>query len=185
MKLRNAIGAVAAAALALAAAVRPAQAQHDHPARPGGASALAIPEPMAIEHEAIHARLEAATLTAGAVGAAARELAAVLGPHFTRENQVALPPLSLLAPLARGETIPGPAAAAALAMSDTLRAELPRMLEEHVRIRAAAERLEAVARTHADQAAEELAHELQGHARMEEEIHYPAAVLVGTLLRHR
>jgi hypothetical protein len=77
------------------------------------------------------------------VGAAAKELAAVLDPHFERENQIALPPLGLLAPLAAGKTPSG--LPEALAMTDALRKELPRMLEEHKRIRAATEKLRSAA----------------------------------------
>jgi hypothetical protein len=111
--------------------------------------------------------------------------AEVLAPHFERENQIALPPLGLLAALAHGEAIPDEVKARALAMTDSLRAELPGMLEEHVRIAAAAQKLERVAREHGDADVESLARQLQVHARMEEEVSYPAAVLVGTLLRHR
>jgi hypothetical protein len=172
----------ACAALALLAAA-PAAAQHGHDANAAHGAGLQIPEPLRIEHEEIHSRLDAATRTSGAVGAAARELAAVLGPHFERENQIALPQLSLLGQLSRGDAIPSDQAARALAMSDSLRAELPRMLEEHVAIHAASVRLEQVAREHGAADAEELAHELQLHAQTEEQVLYPAAVLVGRLLR--
>src|SRR5512146_404861 len=54
---------------------------------------MRIPESLRVEHEAIHAELVRATNEPGAVGKAARELAAVLHPHFVREEQIALPPL--------------------------------------------------------------------------------------------
>jgi hypothetical protein len=174
------------AGVAALAVSSPTAAQHTHGAHaPASQGALQIPEPMRIEHEEIHAHLEAATKAPGAVGAAARQLVAVLAPHFERENQIALPPLGLLAPLAHGEAIPDEVRARALAMTDSLRAELPGMLEEHVRIAAAAKKLEQVARDHGDADVEALARKLQMHARMEEEVNYPAAVLVGMLLRHR
>jgi hypothetical protein len=174
------------ASFAAVAVSGPATAQHTHGARaPISQGALQIPEAMRVEHEEIHAHLEAATKAPGAVGAAARELVEVLAPHFDRENQIALPPLGLLAPLAHGETVPDEVRARALAMTDSLDAELPGMLEEHVRIAAAAKKLEQVARDHGDADAEALARKLQVHARMEEEVNYPAAVLVGMLLRHQ
>jgi hypothetical protein len=86
-----------------------------------------IPQSLRTEHEVIHSALEEATKAPGRVGAAAKELAAVLDPHFKRENEIALPPLGLLAPLAAGERPAG--MEAALAMTDALRKELPRMLE--------------------------------------------------------
>lgn len=174
------------AGITAAALSSPAAAQHTHGARaPASQGALQIPEPMRIEHEEIHADLEVATEAPGAVGAAAREVARVLGPHFERENQIALPPLGLLAPLAHGEAIPDEIRARALAMTDSLSAELAAMLEEHVRIAAAAKKLEEVARDHGNTDVEALARKLQVHARMEEDVNYPAAVLVGLLLRHR
>ena len=64
-------------------------------ARPEGGQAqkasLQIPESIRIEHEAIHTALVEATKAPGTVGAAAKELAAVLHPHFVREEEIALP----------------------------------------------------------------------------------------------
>jgi hypothetical protein len=142
-----------------------------------------IPSSVAREHKKIHDALTAATKAPGAVGAAARELAGVLGPHFEREEQIALPPLGLLAPLAAGERPPG--MNDMLAMTDALRKEMPRMLAEHQHIRAAVERLRSVARAaHASEQVE-LADELAAHALTEEEVLYPAAILVGEVIRAR
>ena len=67
---------------------------------------ITIPQSLQAEHHEIHEALAEATPAPGRVGAAAKELAAVLDPHFERENQIALPPLGLLAPLAAGEHRP-------------------------------------------------------------------------------
>ena len=162
----------------------PAAAQHTHPPAGAAGARLQIPEPMRAEHESIHRRLEAATRMDGPVGAAARDLARVLDPHFERENQIALPPLGLLEPLARGARIPQDQVTRALAMTDSLRTELPGMLEEHVHIEKAAKKLAEVARAHGNAEAADLAHGLLMHAQTEQAIHYPAALLVGTVLRH-
>ncbi len=142
-----------------------------------------IPQSLRTEHEAIHSALEQATKAPGRVGAAAKELAAVLDPHFKREDEIALPPLGLLAPLAAGERPAG--MEAALAMTDALRKELPRMLEEHKRIRGATEKLRAAAREAKALAQEQFAEDLSLHARTEEEVLYPAAILVGDIIRAR
>jgi hypothetical protein len=144
---------------------------------------LTIPQSLQTEHHEIHEALVAATRAPGRVGAAAKELAAVLDPHFERENQIALPPLGLLAPLAAGETPAG--LQEALAMTDALRKELPRMLEEHTRIRAATEKLRTAAREEKAPVQEQLAETLASHAQTEEEILYPAAILVGDIIRAR
>ena len=70
-------------------------------------------------------------------------------------------------------------------MTSALRLEMPRMLEEHVRIRAAVAQLRAAAEAAGAEAEVELADELALHARTEEEVLYPAALLVGDLLRAR
>ena len=72
-----------------------------------------------------------------------------------------------------------------LVLTDALRAELPSMLEEHEAIRAATASLAEVARVEGDERVAELARKLALHARSEEELYYPAAVLVGDLVRAR
>jgi hypothetical protein len=144
---------------------------------------IAIPASIKAEHEEIHGELIAASKAPGRVGEAARALAAVLHPHFVREEEIALPPLGLLAPLAQGET--SREMRDVLAMTDSLKAELPRMLEEHKAIQAATTRLGEVARAEGSVAIARLAEKLAVHAASEEEVFYPAAVLVGDLVRAR
>ena len=89
----------------------------------------------------------------------------------------------VLAPLAAGRAPDTMLAAADL--SDRLRKEMPRMLEEHKAIRAAVGKLRAVAQTERHAGAEAFAEQLTLHAQMEEEVLYPAAMLVGDLVRAR
>jgi hypothetical protein len=145
--------------------------------------AVEIPGSIRAEHLAIHAALEDAMQAPGDVGPAARALAEVLHPHFVREEEIALPPLGLLAPLAAGDLLPG--AADILPLTDALRRELPRMLDEHTHIRLAVGRLREAARRNGARRYEELADELALHARTEEEVLYPAAIVVGDLVRAR
>jgi hypothetical protein len=177
-------GAAALAAMAmLLLGTKRARAQdHAHGESHADSARIAIPESIRAEHQEIHAELEAASKAPGAVGAAARELAAVLHPHFVREEQIALPPLSLLGPLSRGERTPE--MRAVLPMTDSLRAELPRMLKEHVAIHAATVKLGEAARAAGNAAVAEVADKLAVHAKSEEEVFYPAAILVGDLVRH-
>jgi hypothetical protein len=146
---------------------------------------IEIPESIRREHEAIHSALVAATQAPGRVGTAAKALADVLHPHFVREEEIALPPLALLAPLAARNTLAEATSAKAAEMTTALRAEMPRMLEEHVRIRAAVADLRAAAESAGAEAQVELADALALHARTEEEVLYPAALLVGEMLRLR
>lgn len=149
-----------------------------------GASAL-IPTSIRVEHEIIHATLVEAMSAPGRTGAAAKELAAVLHPHFVREEEIALPPLGLLRTLAEGGEISDVRIKETLAMTDALKRELPEMLAEHERIRAAVDKLRVAARDEVAVKYEQLADDLAAHARSEEELFYPAAILVGDVIRAR
>ena len=136
-----------------------------------------IPKPLQIEHQELHATLVKATNEPGAVGEAAREVARLLHPHFVREEEFALPPIALLADIAlRGVT---PQMAEVLPLTRRLRAELPAMLAEHERIVAALEKLRAAARGAELAEYERFADALVLHAQTEEQVLYPAAILVG------
>ncbi len=142
---------------------------------------IEIPEAMRSEHAELHAELEEATRAPGRVGEAAREVARVLHPHFVREEEIALPPLGLLRELAWDGV--SPAMADVLPLTDALKAELPRMIEEHRAIRAALENLAAVARAGGRPDVAALAARVMAHAAAEEQVSYPAAVLVGRYVR--
>jgi hypothetical protein len=175
---------IALALVATSLAISPLAGAHAQGPPPRHDVALPqIPASVRIEHEGIQRELAFATRERGAVGAAARDLAKLLRPHFEREEQIALPPLGLVAALARGDD--SQAMRAVLPMTDSLRAELPHMLAEHVAIRAATQRLERVAGGSGNARAVRLARELALHARNEEELLYPMAVLVGHLVRMR
>ena len=142
-----------------------------------------IPRPLQHEHEVLHDRLRQATQAGGEVGEAAKMLARLMHPHFVKEDQIALPPLGLLAALARGEWTAE--MAEVLTLTDQLEAELPLMLAEHQTIVAALNTLrEAAARAGRTEIVA-FAEELVEHARTEEEVMYPAAVLVGQVVRER
>ncbi|HET8654934.1 MAG TPA: hypothetical protein VFL93_05435 [Longimicrobiaceae bacterium] len=149
-----------------------------------GRSGTRIPEPIRIEHAELHEELAAATRVPGRVGTAAREVARLLDPHFVREEQIALPPLGLLQALARGDAVTAEMTAA-LPMTDTLADELPSMLREHERIKTALAALAAAARSERRPEYVALAEKISVHAQMEEEVTYPAAILVGEVIRMR
>lgn len=172
--------AIALAGVALEPSlVRAQDPQHAHAHQ----SPIAIPESMRAEHSEIHQALVRATKAPGRAGAAARDVAKLLDPHFAREEQIALPPLGLLEPLSRGEFTPE--MRAVLPMTDSLRAELPRMLEEHKAIRAATLRMIEVARANGNVTVKNLGERLAAHARGEEEMFYPAAIIIGDVVRAR
>ena len=138
-----------------------------------------IPSSIRTEHGNIQEGLQAAIKKGGPVGAAARQLNAVLKPHFEREEQLALPPLALLKPLA--ESWPRRSAHYDAALADSLRKEWPRMVTEHIAIKRAVMHLERVAGRHSDWTTVSLTKQLSLHAQQEEDVLYPAAVLASLI----
>jgi iron-sulfur cluster repair protein YtfE (RIC family) len=142
-----------------------------------------IPSSLRDEHDQLHAELEAATREPGMVGAAARRVAATLHPHFVREEEIALPPLALLQPLSQAAATPD--MFQILPLTDALKQELPRMLQEHRLIGEALDELARVAEEEEAPAYAELSAKIRAHALNEEQILYPAAILVGEMVRRQ
>jgi hypothetical protein len=139
-----------------------------------------IPTPLKVEHEELHAELAKATTVPGKIGEAARTVAALLHPHFVKEEEYALPPLGLLPLLAEGNVTPE--MRDVLAMTDRLKAELPHMLGEHKAIVAALHTLVEAAKHENQMAYAHFAEKLMLHAQTEEEVLYPTAILIGEYL---
>jgi Hemerythrin HHE cation binding domain len=140
-----------------------------------------IPSALKAEHEELHAELIAAIDSGGAVGDAAKAVADLLHPHFVKEEAYALPPLGLLGLLAKGEV--RPEMAEVLAMTDRLRSELPNMLAEHARIVEALGRLADAAVREGNRQVAQFAEKLKLHAQTEEQVLYPAAIVLGDYVR--
>ena len=142
---------------------------------------LEVPASIKREHEELHGELEEAAEAGGKTGEAAVEVSRLLRPHFEKEEQYALPPLAMLRAFDTGEV---PANAdEALVMTQRLRAEYPRMLEEHRAIVAALERLASAAEKEGKPEQVKFAEKLRRHAETEEEILYPTVVLIGEYLK--
>jgi|SRR5208337_196939 len=140
-----------------------------------------IPKPLKAEHEELHAELVAATNAGGKVGEAAKSVAQVLHPHFVKEEEYAMPPLGLLTMLAEGKlpsNIP-----AVIAMTDKLKSDLSLMLHEHKAVIAALHKLMVAAENVRRPEIIHFAEKLKLHAQTEEEVLYPAAILIGEYLK--
>jgi hypothetical protein len=141
----------------------------------------AIPESLKLEHEDLHADLVRATKAGGKTGEAAKAVAKVLHEHFIKEEEFALPPIGLLSALARGEI--DPKMRSVLPMTDRLKAELPEMFREHQAVVAALKQLTAAAEEEKLSEHARFAEKLTLHAQTEEEVLYPAAILVGEYVK--
>ncbi len=141
---------------------------------------MMIPGSISEEHAQLHEVLERATREDGALGMAARDVMEVLHPHFVKEETFALPPLGMLTLTGERseEDIRG-----VIDLTDKLAGEIPQMVEEHMVIGKALEVLSQRAEEAGRKEYVTFARDLMHHARMEEEVLYPASILVGAYLR--
>jgi hemerythrin superfamily protein len=140
-----------------------------------------IPQPLKLEHEELHTELIKATKEGGEIGESAKAVAKVLHPHFVKEEEYALPLLGLLPLLAEGRVtleMKG-----VLTMTNRLKAELPQMLKEHKAIVAELEKLTDAARKENKMEYARFAEKLILHAKSEEEVLYPTAILIGEYVK--
>jgi len=138
---------------------------------------LQVPVSLKSGHEALYAGLKRAMREPGRTGDAARRVAQVLDGHMMREEKFALRPLGLLKALGRGETPAELADAAHLV--EGLKREMPQMIDEHRQI---SELLRLLAREAESEGLPDyvaLAEEMITHAHVEEDVLYPAALLIG------
>ncbi|NLX84790.1 MAG: hypothetical protein GXZ00_04130 [Synergistaceae bacterium] len=140
-----------------------------------------IPKPLKVEHEELHTELTEVIKAGGAIGEAGKEVARVLHSHFLKEEEYALPPLGLLSVLAQGQITPE--MIEVLKMTDRLKAELPEMLKEHRVIVEALAALTDAAKKENKLKFVHFAEKLTLHAKTEEEVLYPAALLVGEYIK--
>jgi hypothetical protein len=139
------------------------------------------PEGTKIEHGRLREEFERATKVGGETADAARAVLKVLSPHMILEEELARPPLKLLPRLARGEFTPD--MERILTKTETLKAEMPRMLHEHVLIVAALRQMLQAALKERHEGFASLAQKVILHAQQEEEVFYPASILVGEYVK--
>ena len=140
-----------------------------------------IPKPLKAEHDELHGELVQATKAGGRTGEAAKTVANLLHPHFVKEEEYALPPLALLVALSQGKVEAG--MADVLKMTDRLKPELSTMLAEHKQIVGALAKLVDAAKVENKPHIVHFAEKLMLHAQTEEQVLYPAAILVGEVVR--
>jgi hypothetical protein len=142
---------------------------------------LSVPQALQSEHDELYLQLASAARLGGRLGQAARRLVRLVESHQAQEQRVALRPLGLLKPLSEG--LVGEEMKDVLALADALRADLPRLHADHRRILDALEELGEAAREADVPEYVPLAHKLIAHIRVEEEVLYPAALIVGEYVR--
>jgi len=148
-----------------------------NPGHEEGCMSLQIPDSLKGEHDSLRARFRRVMREDGQIGEIARRVMQVMDGHMMREEKFALKPLGLLKHIGRGETPRD--LADALEMVRGLKREMPQMVDEHRQI---AELMRVLASAAAAEGKHEyvaLAEEQILHAHLEEDVLYPAAMLVG------
>jgi hypothetical protein len=155
--------------------------QEPSPSTTSRVAVLETPFALRMEHKSLREELARAVSDRGAVGEAARDIERVLLPHLKREEELALRPLGLMRGIARDATSADLAQANSMALQ--IERELPTLFEEHRQIGDATKRLVDVASREGKSQYHGLTDRLWLHARVAEEVFYPASILVGEYVR--
>jgi hypothetical protein len=139
------------------------------------------PESLKIEHQEFREQLQAAVAAGGRTGEAAKGVLEVLQPHVVLEQELAMPPLTLLRQIAY-DTVTAEMAPM-MVKAQALKEQIPRMLNDHKLIVGALRTLMQASTEERHPGFAAFAQKLILHAQTEEEIFYPAAVLVGEYLK--
>ena len=138
---------------------------------------LQVPASLKNSHDALHVGLKRAMREPGPIGDTGRKIMQLMDGHMLREEKFALRPLGLLKELARGETPSDLGEAGTLAHG--LKSEMVQMVGEHRQIAELLRQLAAQAEAEGKPDYVQLAEDMIVHAQMEEDVLYPAALLVG------
>lgn len=142
---------------------------------------IKIPDSLKLEHKELHAQLAKAANGGGKIAEAAKLVAKALHPHFVAEEEFAIPPLGILPLLVAGKSVDD--IKEVIEMTDKLKSELPKMLNEHKAIVIALDKLVNVANEVGNAEYVAFAEKLKLHAKTEEEVTYPTALLIGEYLK--
>ncbi len=142
-----------------------------------------VPEALRIEHNEIRAGLAHACLQHGAIGRAARQALRFCVAHFEEEERILFPVFGLLHDLATGRI--EREMADVLPLLARFIARYDRLLLHHQSISKALGALLEAAHREGNREVANVAYMARLHERMEEEVTYPTAVLIGNHLRAR
>lgn len=142
-----------------------------------------VPSSIKKDHEYLLDKIHRITLLPDSTGLAAGKLSDLMQHHFKEEEAMALPALGLL-PLLSGGKLPDQSKEV-IEMCEKLKAQLVHLDVEHQLIKAYMDELMNVATKENHPEVIELEQALQKHAKTEEEVFFPTAILIGEYLKLR
>lgn len=137
---------------------------------------LDIPEALTLEHEELQAKLTKAAAKPGRIGKAAERVALLCRAHFAKEEETIFRAFGWLHALASDRARPEMAAEAQMVVQ--LGAQQDALSKHHRLIDAAIEKLLEQGREDEDNEVVELAVRLRDHEKIEDEVTYPAVLLI-------
>lgn len=140
-----------------------------------------VPSSIKKEHEYLLDKIHKITLFQDSTGIAAVKLNDLMQHHFKEEEDFVLPPLGLLPLLASGK-LPEQSKEVIL-LTEKLKSQLSHLSVEHQLIKAYMNELMQVATNENHLEIIEFEKELHKHAKTEEEVFFPAAILIGEYLK--
>ena len=138
---------------------------------------MKVPESLREEHEEFIDGIKNYSTGNDQTGAAVRELLRLLEPHVEKENELVLPLLGALRGLAAGEPLENPGAV--MGAYEKYARQYRNMFAEHSPIRQSIKKARRLAKQDGQNGIVETLDALAHHSRVEEEVLYPAALLVG------
>lgn len=133
-------------------------------------------------HETLYADLDNIISFGGNIGEKAKCLANLLYPHFKKEEEFALPPLSLLLALSQGHWEID--SQAAIEMANKLQDKHAEMKKEHGAIGIALLELRNVAEEENNSKTKRFVKDLTLHVEIEDQVLYPTTILIGNYLKN-
>lgn len=140
---------------------------------------LETPEVLIRGHECLYEDLEFIISFGGEIEEKAEQLAKILHSHFKKEEEYALPPLGLLLELADGRWDLD--ASTVIKMADKLQSQMSEMKKEHENIRVVLNKLENIDTNNTK--IQRFIKDLSIHIDIEDQVLYPATLLVGNYLQ--
>lgn len=133
-------------------------------------------------HENLCSELQTIVNFGGKIGEKAKFLEKDMYPHFEKEEKYALPPLGLLLALSEGNWDID--SNVAIEMADMLQLKLSELKNEHENILMALQGFRTVAHEENIPIAKQFVKDLMLHIEVEDQVLYPATILIGNYLRH-
>lgn len=143
---------------------------------------LTTPKPLKQGHANLRQDINSIIAQGGKLGIKAKELLEVLSKHFKKEEKFALPPLSLLLMISEGHWEINKQTA--IEMAEELRENLLEMKKDHQNINNILKDFKIIAQEENNFKAIRFCRDLEIHVEIEDQVLYPASMLVGHYLKH-